>query len=156
MTTSRSSIIAALLKDLSTVGRFAMHRAFHAGNDGIQSRTQLGVLFVLSHHGPQSLKELADRFVMTSSAATQTIDELEEHGLVVRRTDADDRRKVSVLLTAKGKQRLAVAKRDKVKHMKAVLDVLSDDELGQLRSIEQKIVRRIQELYCPPAARGSA
>ncbi len=150
MTPARSAIIASLLKDLSTVGRFAMHRADRERTGLIQSRTQLGVLFVLAHHGAQSLKELADRFVMTSSAATQTIDELEAVGLVARQADTDDRRKVNVILTDEGKQQLSAAKLERVKQLKTLLEVLSDDELQQLHAIERKIVGRIQELYCKP------
>lgn len=148
MTIQRASLIAGLFKDLSTVGRIAMHRTFRGGSDVIQSRTKIGILFVLSKDGSQSLKDLADHFHMSSSAATQTIDELERDGLVVRRVDADDRRKVAVLVTAKGKSELGAAKRSRLAQMKQILEALSDDELVQLRSIQQKIVRRLEELHC--------
>lgn len=148
MTIQRASLIAGLFKDLSTFGRIAMHRTFRGGSTTIQSRTKIGILFVLSKDGQQSLKDLAAHFHMSSSAATQTIDELERDGLVVRRADADDRRKVAVLVTTKGKQELASAKRARLAQLKLVLEALSDEELLQLRSIQQKIVQRLEELHC--------
>lgn len=133
---------------MATFGRIAMHRTFRGGSDAVQSRTKIGALFLLSKTGSQSLKDLAVRFHMSSSAATQVIDELEKEGLVVRRADVNDRRMIAVVITEKGKQELATAKRSRLAQLKEILDVLTDEELAQLRSIEQKIVQRLEVLHC--------
>ncbi|MEE4219468.1 MAG: MarR family transcriptional regulator [Xanthomonadales bacterium] len=66
---------------------------------------QYDVLSTLRRQGePFNLAatELADSAMLTSGAMTNRIDRLEEEGLVKRRKDHDDRRRVLVELTAKG------------------------------------------------------
>jgi DNA-binding MarR family transcriptional regulator len=66
---------------------------------------QYDVLSTLRRQGePFTLAatELADITMLTSGAMTNRIDRLEEEGLVRRRKDAEDRRKVLVELTPKG------------------------------------------------------
>lgn len=54
--------------------------------------------------------ELADHIHLTQSALSRTVARLERDGLVERLTCADDRRAVSVVATAAGRQRHAEAK----------------------------------------------
>lgn len=147
MNKERSSLVADLFNDLTTFGRFAMCQLFEGGPSTVLSRTQLGLLFVLARSGAAQPKELAERFHMTSSAATQAIDDLVELGFVAREADVDDRRKVRVLLTSKGTAELAAVKAFRLQQVQAAFDVLSDNELAQLLTIEKKLVARLQELH---------
>ena len=66
---------------------------------------QYDVLSALRRQGEPFLMaatELADATMLTSGAMTNRIDGLEAEGLVRRRNDPDDRRKVLVQLTRKG------------------------------------------------------
>lgn len=143
---NRKTIVASLFEDITTFGRLAFRKAYTDRSTHMQSRTKIGILFTLSNDGPQSLKEFADRFHVSSSAVTQIIDELERDGCVVRKDDKADRRRIFVSITKKGVAELAIAKRAKFADLAKILDVLSDDELMQLRVIEQKLVTRLEEL----------
>ena len=66
---------------------------------------QYDVLSALRRKGKpfvMAATELADASMLTSGAMTNRIDRLEEEGLVRRRKDAGDRRRVLVQLTQKG------------------------------------------------------
>ena len=70
---------------------------------------QYDVLSALRRQGPPfrlAASELADAGLLTSGAMTNRIDRLEEAGLVRRKADPEDRRKVLVELTPRGLKRI--------------------------------------------------
>lgn len=70
---------------------------------------QYDVLSALRRQGPPfrlAASELADAGLLTSGAMTNRIDRLEEAGLVSRKADPEDRRKVLVELTPRGLKRI--------------------------------------------------
>ncbi len=66
------------------------------------ARTDLRVLAFLSHGGPASAGQLAEVAGLTSGATTTAIDRLEQAGLVQRRADPRDGRRVLVEPTPTG------------------------------------------------------
>lgn len=103
------------------------------------TRAQLGILFTVAQCKSVSIKDLAEQFGMTSSAATQLVDSLEEHKLIVREEDKDDRRRIRLALTAKAKKLLQATRRQRMKSLTKVLEPLTDAELKQLASLQQKL-----------------
>ncbi|MGE5176364.1 MAG: MarR family winged helix-turn-helix transcriptional regulator [Hyphomicrobiales bacterium] len=96
---------------------------------------QFGVLETLFHLGPLPQCELSRKQLTTGGNITFVVDNLERDGLVERRRDMQDRRMVTVHLTARGLERIsdvfprhaaAVAER------LATLDPAEQDELGRL------------------------
>ena len=70
---------------------------------------QYDVLSALRRQGPPfrlAASELADAGLLTSGAMTNRIDRLEQAGLVRRKADPEDRRKVLVELTPRGLKRI--------------------------------------------------
>jgi DNA-binding MarR family transcriptional regulator len=67
---------------------------------------QLTVLGRIDRHGPASISELADGERMRPQSMAQTVRELEAAGLVSRRADPDDRRRMFVDLTPAGLETL--------------------------------------------------
>jgi MarR family transcriptional regulator, organic hydroperoxide resistance regulator len=61
------------------------------------------ILFVLWQEGPLSIHDIARRVSLGKSTLTNAIDRLEALGQVVRVRSGDDRRKVSIELTAKNR-----------------------------------------------------
>lgn len=62
-------------------------------------------LDVIDHHGPLPAGELATAAGLTTGAVTQVIDRLEAKGFVERTPDPEDRRRVLVGVTEKGRSR---------------------------------------------------
>jgi MarR family transcriptional regulator, organic hydroperoxide resistance regulator len=70
---------------------------------------QLWALWELGHAGPLSLKDLAARMHLEPSTVVGVVDRLVLKGLAVRNPDAQDRRRISLVPTAKGEEILAAA-----------------------------------------------
>lgn len=100
---------------------------------------QFGLLMMLSAHGSKSLKDLAECFTMSPSAATQLVDGLVKDGLVRRTEDENDRRKVEVSLTPAGVTKLQAAQKSRLASLTKMMEPLTDAELAQLRVLQKKI-----------------
>ncbi|MBN8867403.1 MAG: MarR family transcriptional regulator [Solirubrobacterales bacterium] len=59
---------------------------------------------ILDHHGPMPAGELAAAAGLTSGAVTQVIDRLEQKGYAERLADPEDRRRVLVAITERGRE----------------------------------------------------
>ncbi|HEV8585888.1 MAG TPA: MarR family winged helix-turn-helix transcriptional regulator [Methylomirabilota bacterium] len=66
--------------------------------------TQLGVLEALLHLGPLGQRALGGKLLMSGANITTVVDNLERRGLVRRERRGDDRRNVTVHLTADGRR----------------------------------------------------
>ena len=75
--------------------RLRAQRAVDTMSDG-----QFAVLAALSIHGEHTLGQLADRERVTAPSMNRTVSLLEEAGYLTRTPDDDDRRKVTIALTA--------------------------------------------------------
>lgn len=65
--------------------------------------SQFGSLEALLHLGPMSQRELGHKLLKSSGNITMVIDNLEKRGLVQRQRDTQDRRVMTVHLTADGR-----------------------------------------------------
>ena len=68
------------------------------------STSQFGVIEALYHLGPLCQKDIGDKILKTSGNITLVIDNLEKRKLVKREKDPDDRRRMTVRLTASGQE----------------------------------------------------
>jgi MarR family transcriptional regulator, 2-MHQ and catechol-resistance regulon repressor len=68
------------------------------------TENQLGVLEAILHLGPQCQRALAEKLWTTGPSVTLLVDQLEERGWVRRVRSEEDRRLVSVNLTAEGRR----------------------------------------------------
>ncbi len=139
----RQKLVGEFLRGLGTLKRLLMTSA--PGKKGERgdcpTRAQTATLMVISHYGPQTIKDLAERFGMSPSAVTQTVDGLVDEGYLVRQEGETDRRQVFVSLTAKGKAMATEAKKEQVRTVTKLLKPLSDEELIVLLTLHRKIAR---------------
>ncbi len=98
------------------------------------SAAQLFVLRALSHQHGASLSELAVRTLTDRSSVAAVVDRLLVSKLVTRTTDARDRRRVSINITAKGRAVLARAPQPPTSLLVDALTQLSRGELVALSS----------------------
>ena len=92
--------------DLLMAAARALRRGFgeataHWGITPSQSRA---LRIVLAADEPIRLSAIADRLHIVPRSATEVVDGLERHGLVVRRPDPADRRAVCVVATEEGER----------------------------------------------------
>lgn len=147
MPTKRQELIHALFKDMDCFVRLIQTHKRQEPDKGMPTHAQLSILFTLQHQGSQSIKEIAEYFNMSSSAATQLVDGLVKEDLLARKEDRHDRRKISVILTTKGKQKLLAAKKLRLKRVARMYEPLSEEELAQMYIIQKKIVEHMNTLW---------
>jgi DNA-binding MarR family transcriptional regulator len=130
MTTTEVDIaeVAARLRLSST--RLARRLRQQAGTGHTPS--QLSALATIDHHGPLTLGALADHERVAPPSITKVVAKLEADGLVVRATDADDRRVQRVSTTRAGRNLIAETRRRKTTWLTARIRELPPDEQARL------------------------
>ena len=106
-------------------------------------RELLGIL--LRHSRGITVKEIARITKITSSAATQRVEQLEKRGLIERRISTRDNRYVTIQLSLLGRRRVA-------RHLilfsqrldNSCMHVLSDHELLQLHALLTKVAHNLE------------
>ena len=114
---------------------------------------QLRVLMVVQREGPVSIGALADRLGVSLASASETIDRLERHGLVLRQHRTDDRRVVECRLSADGERLLEAIAGLRLDAMRRMLGVLSPMELVDFDRLLQIIAGRLRA--ADPTAKGT-
>lgn len=104
--------------------------------------TQFGVLMVLDGPEEHMVKDVAKALGTSSSAATQLIDSLVANGYVLREENAQDRRKVTLSLSAMAKREVAKIKQDVTKQFLNLFEVLSEKEFNQFMALHNKVIQR--------------
>jgi len=104
------------------------------------SLPQLQLLSVLKQNGSSlTTGEIARAMVKASQTMTGVVDRLEAQGLVERRYDRSDRRKVWVRLTEKGERRWEDAMPVANRLVEEVFSVLTDEQLRELQAQTDKL-----------------
>jgi DNA-binding MarR family transcriptional regulator len=93
---------------------------------------QLWALWELGRGGPLALKDLAERMKLDASTVVGVVDRLVGKGLAVRNPDSQDRRRVSLEPTAKGRAILAAAPHPAQGHLLAGLEHLDPQAVAGL------------------------
>ena len=137
-TKRRRLALATLVKLLrateSVTGRICAHLA---GSKLTQS--QFGVLEALFHLGPLSQGEVGRKILKSSGNMTMVIDNLEKGGLVKRERKSDDRRVLTIHLTAKGKRLIANLFPRHAENIVNEMSVLTQAELKELGRLCKKL-----------------
>lgn len=100
------------------------------------------VLASLSDGDGMTVGEIAAHALQRQPTMTKIIDRMAETGLVERRQDADDRRKVRIFITREGQRRVDNALADAKLHEREVLSDYSPSEARQLKSVLRALVDR--------------
>ncbi|GAB3411957.1 MarR family transcriptional regulator [Schumannella luteola] len=115
-------------------------RSLRAQGDLGESATE--VLAALTATGPQSLSELADRDRVALSTISQTVNRLEQLGLVRREPDPRDGRRVSIVPTEAGAEIAAV---DRVRRH-AWFDRILADLPAEDRAVLDRAARILRDI----------
>ena len=107
------------------------------------SRTDMRCLDLLDHQGPMTAGQLADETGLSTGAVTFLLDRLEEAGMVTRRRDTDDRRRVWVQLIPSAHKRMLRMQQPIVEEMRAVTQRFKEEELAIVRDF----MRETKEVF---------
>jgi DNA-binding MarR family transcriptional regulator len=107
------------------------------------SRTDMRCLDLLGRTGPMTAGQLADETGLSTGAVTFLLDRLEEAGMVKRRRDTDDRRRVWVELVPSAQKRLLHAQQPIVEEMREVAQRFKAEELAIVRDF----MREAKEVF---------
>ena len=97
------------------------------------SRGDVRWLELLGHQGSMTAGQLADESGLTTGAVTFLLDRLEEAGMVRRRRDVEDRRRVWVELTPAAQKRLQQTQEPIQAEMRALAQRFKAEELAIVR-----------------------
>ncbi len=103
------------------------------------TQSQFGVLEALLHLGPLCAKDLARKILRSKGNLTLVIENLEKAGLVSRVAREEDRRYLTVTLTAKGRRLVAGMFPRHAGTIVKALDILTADEQQVLRRLCRKL-----------------
>ena len=106
-------------------------------------RTDMRCLELLARRGPMTAGQLADESGLSTGAVTFVLDRLEEAGMVKRRRDTDDRRRVWVELVPSAHRRLQRAQQPIADEMREVSQRFKAEELAIVRDF----MREAKEVF---------
>ncbi len=107
------------------------------------SRTDMRCLDLIGRLGPMTAGHLAEESGLTTGAVTFILDRLEEAGMVTRRRDTEDRRRVWVEIVPAARQRLEGLQQPVAEEMRQVAQRFKADELAIVRDF----MRQAKEVF---------
>jgi len=109
------------------------------------SSPQIPVVMLVAKAGQVSVKDIASRFNITSSAATQLVQTLIRHNILRKNTDQKDRRAVRIEFTPKGKRTFAALRANMLGEIEKVFKPVPDRELSEMVNIFEKVLSFIKK-----------
>lgn len=140
----RSETIEAIMENFRHL-KHSLAEGFVFPKENTITPAQGFVLHFIAKSRESSVKDIAEKMRITSSAATQLSDALVKNGLLERRENAADRRAVSLTLSAAGKKKIAYMKEKGMKKMEELFSPLSDTEMETYLKLNQKIVENLRK-----------
>ncbi len=120
-------------------------RRHHALWQGTITPGQLWGLDYLLNHGPCPMTDLARYLGIARPSATALINRLIGQGLVVRLSDARDRRMVKIVLSPRGKKLVKSIKRQKYQTLRRVFGRISNADRQEYLRILKEVIRSLNE-----------
>jgi DNA-binding MarR family transcriptional regulator len=112
--------------------------------------TQLKALGYLKTGAGSSLSDVAEWLGLGAPTTSKVIDELVQQEMVAREAHAEDRRRVTLHITPRGKRALQAVREPAVRELAGRLAPLSDDE----RAVVARAMELLQPLFVPGGSCG--
>ena len=105
------------------------------------NRNQFTILKILSNGGSFQIKVLARLLDISNAAVSKNIDRLTKLGLVTRRTNPDDRRRLEIILLEPGREIVAQYDRILEEKQKHLMKQFSCEEKEVLLGLLKRVIR---------------
>lgn len=122
---------------------------FYSARFGL-SVTGWRVMANLAIHAPLSAKEVAAHTAMDQVQVTRAINHLHKIGMISRRTDIHDRRKVVLRLSRRGSDVYAKIAPLAIEIERQLLAELTAEEISTLRHLTQKVIAVAKKIFEEP------
>lgn len=110
------------------------------------NKTQARAIHIISFYEKTTMGKVCSRMNMEKGSFTTVVDGLIEKGFVQRERDKNDRRKVNVTLTEKGKEQVVLFERKIEEHIRDKLSVLTTEEKQIFYRAVDDLARLVQKL----------
>lgn len=143
---NRGTIIEKLCQNMEELVKVIHGKKSEKSQPDKPTSAQMRLMLIIFYEGRQSLKSLAKRAQITSSASTQLVNDLVKKGFLSRVEDTVDRRMLQLEMTARGKSVFTSMLKQRAKDSMAIFQALTDKELHQLENIQKKVTNRLREM----------
>lgn len=114
------------------------------------SKLMRGELFVLNYLKEQDIvvhpKELSENLAVSTARIARLLKHMEEQGLIVRFTDANDSRQVVVQITEQGVAEIDHVRKKVLEYTARMLENLGADDAKEYIRIQEKICQTCSEI----------
>ena len=109
--------------------------------------------FIALHEGPVLPGEISDEMGISSARIAATLNSLERKGLVTRRIDSDDRRRILVELTSEGVAQTQAHGHELLANIMQMLSTLSEEDAREYVRITSVLARNVEQsaTHTPPS-----
>ncbi|HOO32637.1 MAG TPA: MarR family transcriptional regulator [Thermotogota bacterium] len=105
------------------------------------NRTQRKTLLFLTKESGKTMSELSERAVLEKGSFTTVIDKLIDEGLAERERDENDRRKIIVSITQKGRETAEKISEDLSRHLEEKLSQLPEENIREILETTEMVKR---------------
>ena len=105
------------------------------------------ILFFLAHDGALTQRELTERTKLRAPTVSVALQKMESEGLVQRKGDSEDQRKISVTLTEKGRQMDDMLRFTCEDNERRMVEGFTETEIEVLKSALRKVYSNLQKAY---------
>lgn len=141
---SNQQLIQACMQDLRRIVKALESYSVNVEKRFALTGPQLWALWELGQIGPCALKDLAEKMKLDSSTVFGVVSRLTAKGLVERHPDPADGRRISIILTSKGKDILAAAPHPAQGHLLAGLEGMDRPKVEVLRDALGTLVQVLE------------
>ena len=99
------------------------------------------ILKVLLEKGTITQSELQDIIDIRSGSLSEILSKMEDKELIIREKDENDKRKVRIEITEKGKEAILLKEEDHKNKVKELFNVINEEEKKQLEVILSKLIK---------------
>ena len=96
------------------------------------------MLLSFTRRGELPLGKMSERLMVHPASITNTVDRLEERGLVVRRRDDRDKRRILAAITPAGR-RIAAEATEPLNKVQFGLGMLAEDDAGSINAVLRRV-----------------
>jgi DNA-binding MarR family transcriptional regulator len=142
---TRRQKIEELMGEMQSLRRSMAFRPLGLRKTPRITPSQWGVIRILGQKDGTTVKDVAHSLRISSSAATQLIDGLVDSGYVAREEHAEDRRRVTLTLSAKSRNQIEKMRKQGVEQFLKFFKALNDKEFDQYIRLSKKITGQFRK-----------